>query len=337
MLTHIRSFCAWLERRLHVVMLCLEICVLVLFFHNLHAIDATSPDFALHAAIAAILGLLMLVTLVKIVSDVTVRNRLRTILRVNMGYEVLIALSTIKFDEPKPSGTAADIIGNNAFQEHFQWATASDGLVAIKRLVPLLEKIGMMTSQIHIRFSDHITRAELAKMNVFVIGGHQNNRIAAKLPPSTLERLQVILRDNKIRLPNNKLLDTVFINNDYVRDFGLVTRMANPFFEAGDGTPCVFWLFEGVRQWGTRTGITLLSNIVTNAGRAKINRYCPELEKNAVAAGPVQFVSKCEASVDRDLDLLSNTEIIFPDEEHRAGSSSLFRRLSRIVASLTAR
>jgi hypothetical protein len=319
----IRNLSQLIVERLHEIMLAVEIILLAIFFAEplkfivaavLGKRDISWPaievDKLLHALMLLLLLVLLVMTTFMVISESVDRRRVNSILQLNRHHGVTIVLSSIPF-----SANTAE------FKDYFLSTTPIDGVEGIKLLVPLLQRIGIGPEKITFKFSSRADIADLSMTNVFIIGGHQNNRVAKQLnydlpvhpnrPPQKIR-----LADNKIHMRDGRIIETEFVEGLPHEDFGLVTRGPNRFsIRPGGGTPCVMWSFEGVRHWGTLSGIDLLAAIAQPGGFKELATHCPDLTRRKLAADEfVQFIARCK--VDNQYDLNVDNKIFFPRQSH---------------------
>jgi hypothetical protein len=289
--------------RLHEIMLVLEITLLGLFFGPLvmsaelltiSVFLHPELDQVLHILMLFVLLLLLVLTVYKIASERYERWRLNQILRINRRRRVLIVLSSIAFHPPDQA---------RAFKDYFPWTTPIDGVEGVKRLMPLLERIGIPQERITFKFSEKVNDSDLVDANLFLIGGHEHNCVARQLNNESSKL--IVLEHNKINLPDQSFKVTEWKKsatgvNEPCRDYGLVTRSINRVRKDGR-QPCVMWAFEGVRHWGTLAGIDVLAQIAQNK---ELKRSCPALKQRPHSKEFVQFVVSCEvnAGLDQDFD-----------------------------------
>jgi hypothetical protein len=117
------------------------------------------------------------------------------------------------------------------------------------------------------------------------------------------------LDQNRIVLEGTKALATELRDGAPVRDFGLVTRGVNHYTLRPDGSaPCVVWSFEGVRHWGTLSGIDVLAAITSKKCSRRLAKRCPGIDRKTDDAPLIQFVTQC--GVDTEYDLNFDDQIV---------------------------
>jgi hypothetical protein len=267
-----------------------------------------------HITNAAVLALLLMFTTAKLFSDYRRRRRINKILRIKRDRDILFVISSIPYGHNEDEG-------QGGFKDYFTWTTPQDGVEGVKRLLPLLLQIGVQPDQISVKFSEKVNDEELCRSNLFLIGGHQHNAITERFSRDNVPDGQTRPgAPSPMRLENNQILDssgtafkTELPKGVPVRDYGLVTRGINHYTDKPDGNlPCAVWSFEGVRHWGTLSGIDVLSAIALRKCSKKLVRRCPGLRQRIDKSGVVQFVTECNVDSEYDLNFEDRIVATFP-------------------------
>lgn len=334
-----QTFVQTVDRNLHEIMLGLEVAASVLFaigqfsvkncsvtalwvsFANGRAprceIDLSNSwdaNVVLHSLIAATLVALLFITTVRLFGVQRRQRRINSILRIKRDRGVLFVISSVPFGGHNTS---------ESFKDYFTWTTPQDGVEGVRRLLPLLFEIGVKPEQISVKFSEKVNDEELIRSNLFLIGGHEHNSITERFNRDSIpvgdrragHPTPMQLDQNQIIQKGSAPLATELRDGVPVRDFGLVTRGVNHYTVKPDGSrPCAVWSFEGVRHWGTLSGIDVLAAITSKKCSKRLARQCPGISSSLEDAPLIQFVTQC--SVDKEYDLNFDDQIVsvYPSE-----------------------